>query len=132
MLTTCVGTQGLGRRSSDCFFVLGEEAGGLHSELRSHCFGNPIVVIFTPSNSVLGGERRHWAIIGLFFCIIMLSIGFEETQHALKHYLKETGQKKLLTMLDAMFKELTILGFVGLTLMVMVKTGVLKAFAVVG
>ena len=62
----------------------------------------------------------------------MLSIGFEETQHALKHYLKETGQKKLLTMLDAMFKELTILGFVGLTLMVMVKTGVLKAFAVVG
>ncbi|CAD7926936.1 unnamed protein product [Amoebophrya sp. A25] len=77
----------------------------------------------------LHGEARVWTVICLFGLIIIMSIAFEEFQHVLIHHYKHTGQTQMLKMIDATFKELTILGFVGLSLMCLVKSGALKAVA---
>ncbi|CAD7955824.1 unnamed protein product [Amoebophrya sp. A120] len=85
----------------------------------------------TGEEAALHGEARVWTVITLFGLIIVMSIGFEEFQHGLIHHYKHTGQTQMLKMIDAMFKELTILGFVGLALMCIVKSGVLTAAAVI-
>ena len=65
----------------------------------------------------------------MFGIIIMMSICFEEFQSGLYAYLRQHNKKSYIKMCDALFKELTILGFVGLSLMALVKSGLLGGVA---
>eukprot|EP00397_Hematodinium_sp_SG-2012_P011343 GEMP01011480.1.p1 GENE.GEMP01011480.1~~GEMP01011480.1.p1 ORF type:complete len:788 (+),score=130.73 GEMP01011480.1:50-2365(+) len=71
----------------------------------------------------MGPEAQSWTIVALFAVIITLSILFELGQGALYSYFRRNEKHEYIKMFDALFKELTILGFVGLCLMCMVKAG---------
>lgn len=54
---------------------------------------------------------RSWTIVSLFGMIIVLSISFEEFQNYIYSHLKKHGNPSQIRMIDALFKELTILGY---------------------
>lgn len=84
----------------------------------------------TGAHSHLAPDQKISLVIALFGLISFLSIAFEEFEHHLRHLFHESPHYE--KMLDASFKELTILGFVGLTLMVLVKSGAVEQLAVQG
>jgi hypothetical protein len=53
-------------------------------------------------------DAENWATITLFGLLIILSVGFELWQHDIYHRFQK--EKTTLNVLDALFKELTILG----------------------
>jgi len=70
----------------------------------------------------LSKEMWSWTVICLFGCIVWLSVFFEVSQNALHNYLARK-KESYLEIMEAMFRELTILGFVGLCLIVSIKSG---------
>eukprot|EP00746_Dinoflagellata_sp_MGD_P001920 gnl/MRDRNA2_/MRDRNA2_103664_c0_seq1.p1 gnl/MRDRNA2_/MRDRNA2_103664_c0~~gnl/MRDRNA2_/MRDRNA2_103664_c0_seq1.p1 ORF type:complete len:873 (-),score=126.68 gnl/MRDRNA2_/MRDRNA2_103664_c0_seq1:52-2670(-) len=59
-------------------------------------------------------ERRRDMILLLVVLVVLLSIGFEKGHELLIDMLQETGDDHLVKMVDALMKELTVLGFISL------------------
>jgi len=70
-------------------------------------------------------QAKNRIIVALFGLIMLLSLVFELGHGLLVGYLKKKKMQLYLKMMQATMKELTILGFVGLTLMCLVKSGAL-------
>ncbi|PFH35889.1 EF hand domain-containing protein [Besnoitia besnoiti] len=66
---------------------------------------------------------ENWLIIGLFLFITACSLIFELVFDTTEEFLERTGMKPLLKMLHGAYKELTILGFITLTLFAAVRLG---------
>lgn len=72
-------------------------------------------------------STENWAIVCLIVFIIVFSAVFEACNHAILSWLKRQELSSLLPMLNAVFKELTILGFISLLLFTSVRTGAAQA-----
>lgn len=77
----------------------------------------------------LGPEARSWVVVTQFGVIITLSILFEVGQGALYAHFRGSEKHEYIKIFDALFKELTMLGFVGLCLMCLVKGGIMTDVA---
>jgi len=62
--------------------------------------------------------------------VILLSLLFETGQEKLRHFLKHSGKQDMMCMVDTVFKEITVLGFIGLFVYVMTHTGAVTNMAV--
>jgi Ca2+-binding EF-hand superfamily protein len=62
--------------------------------------------------------------------VILLSLAFETGQEKLKEYLREHDKADMITLVDTVFKEITVLGFIGLFVYVMTHTGALTDLAI--
>lgn len=59
-------------------------------------------------------ERRRDMVLLLVIVVVVVSIGFEKGHESLIDMLQETGDDHLAKMVDALIKELTVLGFISL------------------
>jgi Ca2+-binding EF-hand superfamily protein len=62
--------------------------------------------------------------------VILLSLAFETGQDKLRDYLKEHDKEDMISLVDTVFKEITVLGFIGLFVYVMTHTGALTDLAI--
>jgi hypothetical protein len=64
----------------------------------------------------LEGEQEisPWFYVGEVIVVVVLSLAFHITQHSLKHHFHDTGRSELVRVIDTLFAELMVLGFIGL------------------
>lgn len=81
--------------------------------------------IFQSVFAEVGEEIEHQPAIflGEIAAVILLSAVFEKGEHALRSQLKAYGDKTGKQIIDALFKEVTVLGFIGLLLFLVTKSG---------
>lgn len=66
---------------------------------------------------------ENWVTTGLFLFIVACSLIFEMAFDTIEEFLKRRGMNSLTKMLRGAYKELTILGFISLTLFAVVRSG---------
>jgi len=76
----------------------------------------------------MGGLERFHAVSGNVFVgeivlVILLSLLFEALQDRLRERFKEAGDDAMVKLMDAIFKEITILGFIGLFVYIVTNSG---------
>ena len=59
-------------------------------------------------------EISPWLYVGEIIVVVVLSLAFHITQHTVRHHFHETGRSELVRVIDTLFAELMVLGFIGL------------------
>ncbi|EER10706.1 calcium binding protein, putative [Perkinsus marinus ATCC 50983] len=79
-------------------------------------------------------EVSSWVYVTEVVVVIVLSLLFEYIQERIREKLEEEGKTTLVRMMDTLFREIMILGFIGLFVFICTKTGLAKEIskAVVG
>ncbi|KAF4745923.1 hypothetical protein FOZ62_015621 [Perkinsus olseni] len=79
-------------------------------------------------------EVSSWVYVTEVVVVIVLSLLFEYIQERIREKLEEEGKTTLVRMMDTLFREIMILGFIGLFVFICTKTGLAKEIskAVIG
>ncbi|KAF4672960.1 hypothetical protein FOL47_011149 [Perkinsus chesapeaki] len=86
-------------------------------------------------NAEIGEEEvSAWVYVVEVVVVIVLSLLFEYAQERVREKLEEEGKGTLVRMMDTLFREIMILGFIGLFVFICTKTGLAKEIskAVIG
>ncbi|KAF4707893.1 hypothetical protein FOZ63_012581, partial [Perkinsus olseni] len=71
-------------------------------------------------------EVSSWVYVTEVVVVIVLSLLFEYIQERIRENLEDEGKTTLVRMMDTLFREIMILGFIGLFVFICTKTGLAK------